>query len=115
MSALCPTCGRLPLHEQPEAAEALLSAIRRDQRDRLNRAESVLLGCNEEARLGLAEWLGAMLKRPPLHHPSAGFRPMAALVEALWWDIHDVTPDALDPDAPHPRLAESHPWREDAA
>lgn len=87
-----------------------MAAIRRDAHDRLQRAESVLLGCPEEARLGLAEWLGAMLRRPPLSHPTAGFVPMAALVEALWWDIHDVTPDPLDGESMHPRLAESHPW-----
>lgn len=110
MSAPCPTCGRLPLHEHPEAAEALLAAIRVDAKDRLQRAESVLLGCNEEARLGIADWLGAMLKRPPLARPTAAFGPMAALVEALWWDIHDVTPDALDGESMHPRLAENHPW-----
>lgn len=117
MSALCPTCRRLPLHEQPEAAEALLSAIRMQARDRLQRAESVLLGCNEEARLGIADWLGAMLRRPPLSRPSPAFAPMAALIDALWWDIHDVTPDPLDGESMHPRLAENHPWaaREDDA
>lgn len=106
----CETCGRLPLHLHPEAADALRASIKRDRFERLHRAESVVSGCNEEERLGIAAWLGGMLRRPPLDKPSPAWDAMRALVEALWWDLHDVTPDPLDPDVPHPRLAASHPW-----
>lgn len=108
----CPACGRLPLHVQPEAADALLSAVRRDLRERLSRAESVVSGASQEERVGIASWLGGMLRRPPLDRPSPAWNAMRALVDALWWDIHDVTPDPLEPDAPNPRLEASHPWGE---
>jgi len=39
-------------------------------------------------------------------------------VEALWWDLHDMTPDPESPvidglgmvPETHPRLLASHPW-----
>jgi hypothetical protein len=69
-----------------------------------------------------AGWLGAMLRRPPLSRPAdSGFAYLAAVVEALWWDIHDLTPDPLSPAVEglgmvpqtHPRLIPSHPWGDD--
>ena len=84
---------------------------------RLDRAEGVLDG-SEELRLGIADWLGGMLRRPPLSRPDASWAPIAAFVDALWWDIHDRTPDPLSPEIEglgivpqtHPRLIENHPW-----
>ena len=62
-------------------------------------------------REAVADWLGGMLHRPPLERPSAAYRPMRALVEALWWDIESRTPaDPADPDAGNPRLVANHPW-----
>ena len=89
--------------------------------DHLHRTEA-LLNANEELRIGAADWLGGMLRRPPLSRPNPAWAPIQALVEALWWDIHDQTPDPLSPTIEgvgivpqtHPRLIENHPWnRED--
>jgi hypothetical protein len=92
--------------------------------DRLHRTESVL-AASGAVRLGLADWLGGILRRPPLARPDAGWEAVRAFVEALWWDIADMTPDPLSPHVEgevadehvagivpqlHPRLVESHPW-----
>lgn len=102
----CETCGRLPLHESPEARKALADEIRLNNRERLHRTESVLYGEGEEARLQMAAFLGGMLNRPPLTSRGSAYRPIRDLIGALFADISDATPDALDPNMPHPSLAE---------
>lgn len=85
--------------------------------DRMHRTESVL-NVSEEVRLGVADWLGGMLRRPPLDKPDAAWAPIRAFVEAAWWDLHDLTPDPLSPaidgvgmvPVTHPRLFANHPW-----
>lgn len=88
--------------------------------DRFHRAES-LVSAREEYRLGIATWLGGMLRRPPLAQPDETWAVIAAFVEALWWDLSDMTPDPLSPvvegvgQVPymHERLLASHPWGHD--
>lgn len=92
--------------------------------DRFHRAESVAAS-GTEVRLGLAAWLGGMLRRPPLQRPDPGWEAVRAFVESLWWDLSSMTPDPLSPyvegevagehvagivPQPHPRLLDSHPW-----
>jgi hypothetical protein len=84
-----------------------------DFRRRLQRAEVEVDLMTQAEREGVLEWLGSMLHRPPLERPSRAWRPMRALVEALWWDLADRTPaDPMDPDAGNPRLVPNHPWGE---
>ena len=94
-------------------AEAAHRVLSEDFRRRLQRTESEVAMSTAAEREGLCDWLGSMLHRPPLERPGAAYRPMRALVEALWWDLSDRTPaDASDPDAGNPRLADNHPWGE---
>lgn len=121
MSA-CAFCGRRPLTEDPQAAEILVAEIAREFSTRLWRAEGVIAGMSEAARIEVASWLGGMLKRPPLANPTGGWIAVRALIEGLWWDIESMTPDPLSPTvtdangvegmipATHPALIDSHPW-----
>ena len=85
--------------------------LREDFLRRLQRTEHEVEAMTQMEREAVADWLGGMLHRPPLERPSAAYRPMRALVEALWWDIESRTPaDPADPDAGNPRLVANHPW-----
>lgn len=85
--------------------------------DRLHRTESVL-NASTEVRIGIGNWLGGMLRRPPLARPDPGWEGVRAFVEAAWWDVADLTPDPDSPiieglgivPVPHERLLELHPW-----
>jgi capsid protein len=84
-----------------------------DFRRRLQRTEWAIDELTQMQREAACDWLGAMLHRPPLERASAAWRPMRAIVEALWWDIADRTPaDPMDPDAGNERLVPNHPWGE---
>lgn len=111
----------------PEAGVALLSAViasdgmseraervlSDDFRRRLQRTEVEVDLMTQPEREGALDWLGSMLHRPPLEKPSRAWKPMRALVEALWWDLADRTPaDPTDPDAGNERLVPNHPWGE---
>lgn len=86
-----------------------------DFKRRLQRAEHEVDAMTQAEREATADWLGAMLHRPPLERPNRAWVPIRALVEALWWDIADRTPaDATDPDAGNERLVPNHPWGEGA-
>ena len=94
----------MPLSEETKAI------LRADTARRLHRTEAAIAASTEEERLGLASWLGGMLRRPPLADPAPAWRAMRDLVDALWWDLADRTADPLEPLAMHPRLDESNPW-----
>jgi hypothetical protein len=96
----------------PEHEERVRRTIRAALRP-LERTLIEVAALNTEERIGLCEWLGGMLHRPPLERPTAAYRPMRAFVEALWWDLASQTPDPLGTaDSIHPRLADNHPWGE---
>ena len=95
-----------------DIAALIQQALHADDERRLLRLESAIAGSTQMEREALCEWLGAMLHRPPLERPTPAYRPMRALVEALWWDLHDRTPDPLEPDAPSPAILPNHPWGE---
>ena len=110
--AAFPTLSDDDLGLDPIAADAR-RVLSDDLRRRLQRTEHEVSVMTQAEREGVADWLGGMLHRPPLERPTAAFRPMRALVEALWWDLADRTPaDATDPDAGNPRLDAAHPWGE---
>ncbi len=93
--------------------EAILSVLRDGSNERLQRTEWEVATMAQVEREGVCEWLGSMLHRPPLEQPSRAWKPMRALVEALWWDLADRTPaDPADPDAGNERLVPNHPWGE---
>lgn len=114
----CPTCHRLPLHEDPRAAALLLERIREDARDRLSRTEGALAVMHEGDRIAVAAWIQAALDRPPLVNARARtFVPIVAVLDALWRDIYWTTPDPLVEiagDAPE-RVAIPSPHHELAA
>ncbi len=84
-----------------------------DFRRRLHMVEEAVAGMSQAEREGVADWLGAMLHRPPLEKPSRAWLPMRNLVESLWWEIAHRTPaDPQDPDAGNERLVPNHPWGE---
>lgn len=91
-------------------AEIIREAIHADAEARLQRTESVIGGLSAGDREALCEWLGGMLHRAPLERPTRAFAPMAALIDALWWDIAYRTPDPLEPDALSPAIIPNHPW-----
>ena len=105
-----------PFEGIPEDPVPLAVQARRvlseDFRRRLQRTEQEVHDASGTEREALANWLGGMLHRPPLERPTPAFRPMRALVEALWWDIADRTPDPAIPDALSPRIIGQHPWGE---
>ena len=99
--------------DPPTLAQQAARVLSADYHRRLQRTESEVAMSTAVEREGLCDWLGSMLHRPPLERPSVAYRPMRALVEALWWDIAFRTPaDASDPDAGNPRLDDNHPWGE---
>lgn len=95
--------------------DAVLSALRAERGRRLERSEAAIAGSSQLEREALCEWLGGMLHRPPLERPTPAYVPMRALVEALWWDLADRTPDPLEPEALSPAILPNHPWGEGAA
>lgn len=95
-------------------AEAIQRALHADDERRLLRTEAAIAGSSQVEREALCEWLGGMLHRPPLEKPTAAWVAMRALVEALWWDLADRTPDPLEPDALSPNILPNHPWGEGA-
>ena len=107
----CETCGRWPLATDSEASRALTAELRITNVQRLHRTEAAIYGAGEEARLQMAAFLGKMLERPPLDRPTAPYRAIVALIEGLWFDIADATPDPLEPLHIHPSLNEHHPWK----
>ncbi len=97
--------------ESPLAKEAK-RVLSDDFKRRLQRAETEIAMTTAVEREALCEWLGGMMFRPPLKNPTAAFAPMRALVEALWWDLADRTPDPAEPLALSPRIIDGHPWGE---
>lgn len=92
--------------------EVIRKSLRADRERRLMRTEAAIAGSSQAEREALCEWLGGMLHRPPLERPTAAWVAMRALVEALWWDLADRTPDPLEPDALSPAILPQHPWGE---
>lgn len=108
----CRTCGRLPLRDDPGLVAELAQRIRYEGRDRLHRTEMELNAATMEERLQLTGFLGSMLQRRPLAGATSGpYRFIRGIIDALWFDVADRATDPLDPNAPHPDLAESHPWK----
>lgn len=105
--------GNLTEHTKDVLADEAKRVLSDDFKRRLQRAEHEVESMTQAEREAIADWLGAMLHRPPLEKPNRAWRPARALVEALWWDIADRTPaDPADPDAGNPRLDANHPWGE---
>lgn len=98
--------------EPPGVPEQVRRVLSEDFSRRLQRSESEVAMSTAVEREGLCDWLGAMLHRPPLERPTPAWRPMRALVEALWWDLSDRTPDLTEPLALSPRILANHPWGE---
>lgn len=102
-----------PSNVAPRSIAAIVhEALRADGERRLMRTEAAIAGSSQAEREALCEWLGGMLHRPPLERPTAAWVAMRALVEALWWDLADRTPDPLEPDALSPAILPQHPWGE---
>lgn len=101
-----------PQQARGDIAALIQQALHADDERRLLRLEAAIAGSTQMEREALCEWLGAMLHRPPLERPTPAYRPMRAVIEALWWDLHDRTPDPLEPDAPSPAILPNHPWGE---
>ena len=105
-------------HDGPDEGPSIEEQVRRvlsdDHLRRLQRVEAEMAMTTGTEREALCEWLGGMLHRPPLERPSVAYRPMRALVEALWWDLADRTPDPAEPLHLSPRIIPNHPWGEGA-
>lgn len=77
---------------------------------RLWRTEDAITFSTQVQRESLANWLGTMLHQPPLDRPGTAYAHIRALIEALWFDLADRTPDPLEPLALSPLILEAHPW-----
>lgn len=122
----CPNC--MQLHSQcKESAMALVhQEIRRDLEMRLNRLEYTLFEMHEGDRVAVARWIQSALDRPPLSNRGARtIEPIRAVLDALWRDIYEATPDPLMPTfqyegqtwgipQPHHELAEMRSYEDRA-
>lgn len=95
-----------------QASRALRDLTASERARRLWRSEEAIVYSTQLEREALCNWLGGMLHRPPLERPTPAFRPMRAIVEALWWDLSERTPDPLEPLALSPLILAEHPWGE---
>lgn len=101
-----------PRHARGDIAEIIRQALHAEDERRLLRTEAAVAGSSQIEREALCEWLGGMLHRPPLERPTAAWMAMRGLVEALWWDLADRTPDPLEPLGQSPNIQPNHPWGE---
>lgn len=94
----CPHCGELHSQCRPAAVEILRETVRRDNRDRLAWTEGALSVMHEGDRVAVARWLQGALDRPPLSNRGVRtIEPIRAVLDALWRDIYEITPDPLSP------------------
>lgn len=74
------------------------AAMRILRRHEPERTIELFRALNEEQRLGVHAWLVSTLRRPPLSEPGVALQAIAALLDALAWDLADHTPDPLSPE-----------------
>ena len=94
----CKHCGELHSQCSANAAQILRESIARDSRDRLTWTEGALLTMHEGDRVAVARWLQGALERPPLVNRGVRtIEPIRAVLDALWRDIFEITPDPMSP------------------
>jgi hypothetical protein len=92
----CPNC--MEEHSQCEAnaAATVRQSIRAEIDNRLDRTEYLVAELHEGDRVAVARWIQGVLDRPPLSNGRArSLDPIRAVLDALWRDIYDATPDPL--------------------
>jgi hypothetical protein len=116
----CLNCGEWHSICRPQAATILRETIARETSERLLNCESVLRLMHEGDRVAVARWIIGVISRPPFSTGrSRTIEPIHKLLDALWWDINNMTPDPISPTVeggwtvplPHHELVE---MREDA-
>jgi hypothetical protein len=94
----CPSCGRLPLHEDPAASEHMLAAIHRQAQERALSVERWLQLATLADRVAAVRWLDGLTHRPPFTGPMA--KSSATLRVLLMALAEDVEQTCIDPDSP---------------
>lgn len=94
----CTNCGEWHSQCRANAAAILRESIARDSRDRLTWTEGALRLMHEGDRVAVARWIQGVLDRPPLANTrTRTLEPIRAVLDALWRDIYEITPDPLSP------------------
>jgi hypothetical protein len=117
----CANCMQVHSQCSDNAAALVKAQIRHEIDNRLDRLEYLLGEMHEGDRVAVARWVQGALDRPPLSNRGVrSIEPIRAVLDALWRDIYDRTPDPMMPtfefegetwaiEQPHHELLEMRP------